>query len=226
MPIETLLNDTVAALRNLPPRPSIVTPKGNSGSKGNGRDFPSAPRSNRISQGSGAASDLIPQPPLVPRLPMPPAPENARVGFTRNFMRKMVKKKASLHRLMDTDKNNMVTFDEFCRGIALSGIRPVPTAAQYEALFHAFDANKDMRISYEEMVSKLEEEGRAMLQEASTWRPRPRAKRPPPAVPTLHAIQATLPALEQSRHLLPPAHNCSSMAGCGTSHGSFPSEQE
>jgi len=80
-----------------------------------------------------AGSDIMPQPPLVPRLqmPLPPVREGGKMGWKRGFLAKMVKKKASLHRLMDTDKNDMVSFDEFCRGIALSGIRPLPTLDQY-----------------------------------------------------------------------------------------------
>ena len=103
-------------------------------------------------------------------------------------MRKMIKKKASLHRLMDTDKNNMVTFGEFQRGVAMSGIRPMPREEQMMELFAAFDVNEDLRISYEEMMEKIEAEERRARAEAATFRPRP-IVRPPPAAPSVHALQ-------------------------------------
>ena len=57
----------------------------------------------------------------------------------------MVKKKATLHRLMDADKNDQITLNEFMRGLAMSGIRPVPSDEQLMTLFESFDADSGPR---------------------------------------------------------------------------------
>ena len=116
--------------------------------------------------------------------------QKAAVGpWLKALMRKMVKKKATLHRLMDADKNDQITLNEFMRGLAMSGIRPVPSDEQLMTLFESFDADSDMRISYHEMINKLEAAERQALADASTFKPRPRVKQQS-EVPPIAIIQA------------------------------------
>ena len=60
--------------------------------------------------------------------------------------------------MMDENKDDSITFDEFKRGIAMAGMRPVPTEAEFRALFRSFDANANNVISHQEMIAALEKD--------------------------------------------------------------------
>ena len=51
-------------------------------------------------------------------------------------------------------------FGEFARGVAMSGVRPIPTESEMKALFESFDLNHDGSLSYSEMIGALEREAR------------------------------------------------------------------
>ena len=63
---------------------------------------------------------------------------------------------ASLSQMMDEDRDDHIAYDEFKKGIAMSGMRPVPTEAEMKLLFGTFDVNGDQNISYQEMLWALE----------------------------------------------------------------------
>jgi len=60
--------------------------------------------------------------------------------------------------LMDENIDDAVTFEEFKTGIAMAGMRPVPSEAEFRALFRSFDANADNVISHQEMIKGLEKD--------------------------------------------------------------------
>lgn len=51
----------------------------------------------------------------------------------------------------DTDRNNMLSFTEFCDGVALMGIRPVPSEEALAAIFNMYDLSRDGYIQWEEL---------------------------------------------------------------------------
>jgi len=63
-----------------------------------------------------------------------------------------------LFTMMDADRSNRITYTEFCQGIAMSGVRPLPTDTAMHGLFQSFDIDKDGTISYAELVAALEHE--------------------------------------------------------------------
>ena len=61
-----------------------------------------------------------------------------------------------LFSLMDTDRSSTISYTEFKRGLAMTGLRPMPREHELKALFGAFDSNSDVRISWREMCQALE----------------------------------------------------------------------
>ncbi|XP_060552064.1 calcyphosin-like protein isoform X2 [Ruditapes philippinarum] len=64
-----------------------------------------------------------------------------------------IKRLSVIFRMMDTDYNKRISFQEFCKGLNIFGIALVQHDAQI--LFDAFDKNKDNQIDCMELVSKL-----------------------------------------------------------------------
>ena len=65
-----------------------------------------------------------------------------------------------LFSFMDSNRDDKITYSEFKRGLAMSGVRPIPTELETHALFASFDTNRDMLVSYKEMVEALERTGK------------------------------------------------------------------
>eukprot|EP00941_MAST-03F_sp_MAST-3F-sp1_P001679 g1679.t1 len=61
-----------------------------------------------------------------------------------------------LSSLMDADRNDVISKKEFQRGLAMTGIRPLPSDSEIEKLFCCFDSNSDGTISWQELRSALE----------------------------------------------------------------------
>jgi len=61
-----------------------------------------------------------------------------------------------LFRMMDADRSNNLTKEEFQRGLAMSGVRPVPPLEDCEALFDSLDVDKSRGISFQELQGVLE----------------------------------------------------------------------
>ena len=61
-----------------------------------------------------------------------------------------------LFRMMDADRSNNLTREEFQRGLAMSGIRPVPPLEDVQALYDSLDVDKSRGISFEELHAALE----------------------------------------------------------------------
>ena len=57
-----------------------------------------------------------------------------------------------------SDRSDNISFQEFKRGVAMAGVRPVPGEQEMRALFASFDINDDREVSYQEMVAALERE--------------------------------------------------------------------
>jgi len=127
-------------------------------------------------------------PPLTPRNAPGPGTLPPQVV---TLMRKMVARKATIHRLMDADKNDMITAGEFANGVAMSGIRPVPTEEEMETLFAQFDAASDGRLSYGEVMDKLTAFQKQILITA------PKIRRAPKAQPRM--VHPDAPVLREIR---------------------------
>jgi len=57
---------------------------------------------------------------------------------------------------MDEDRSDDITYPEFKRGLAMSGIRPLPSEQDQKALFCSFDVDKNGTISFQELQSRLQ----------------------------------------------------------------------
>jgi Ca2+-binding EF-hand superfamily protein len=68
---------------------------------------------------------------------------------------------------MDSDRSDTITLKEFEHGIAMSGVRPMPNAAQIQGLFESFDLNGDGSLSWHEVIWRLEEEDTLSSEEGS-----------------------------------------------------------
>ncbi|XP_060552060.1 calcyphosin-like protein isoform X2 [Ruditapes philippinarum] len=87
--------------------------------------------------------------------------EHAKVNWLLEQIRKRclsqnvsgIKRLSVIFRMVDTDYNKRISFQEFCKGLNIFGIKLVKEEAK--ALFDAFDKNKDNQIDFMELVSKL-----------------------------------------------------------------------
>jgi Ca2+-binding EF-hand superfamily protein len=61
----------------------------------------------------------------------------------------------SLFSSMDANRDDQIDFSEFCAGIAVAGIRPVPSTKHLRSIFESFDIDDDSRISYAELQKAL-----------------------------------------------------------------------
>jgi len=63
---------------------------------------------------------------------------------------------------MDADRGNEVSFREFARGLAMSGIRPVPSTPHMEHLFAVMDVDSSGNIGFQELQVVLEGDAEAV----------------------------------------------------------------
>jgi len=105
--------------------------------------------------------------------------------------RALFRRKNAVYHFMDTDRNDMVTLNEFCKGVAMAGVRPIPARADLVNLFELCDVNTDGRVSFHEFKSTIEK-----LQPPPT--PRRAAPMPPklvlPYASNLNALRSELRA--------------------------------
>ena len=120
---------------------------------------------------------FTPPPPSKPgtyHTPTAPVPRTAPSGFLRRKKRPLAPGDvASLRRIlrrrhvstgqlfafMDGDRSDTITLREFEHGIAMSGVRPMPTASQIQGMFESFDANGDGSLSWAEVLRAVEDSG-------------------------------------------------------------------
>lgn len=62
-----------------------------------------------------------------------------------------------LFSMMDADRSNNITVEEFQRGLAMSGIRPLPSTPAIEEMWSQLDVDQSRGISYEELSTALHE---------------------------------------------------------------------
>ena len=89
-------------------------------------------------------------------------PPNRSVAELREALYELFVTTGGLFAMMDADRNNNITDEEFARGIAMAGLRPVPNNAEMAALFESFDINSDRMLNYDEMVASLEGDTEAL----------------------------------------------------------------
>jgi len=86
--------------------------------------------------------------------------ESNQVSQALSDLRKKLKARhvtaGQLFRMMDADRSNNLTKEEFQRGLAMSGVRPVPPLEDCEALFDSLDVDKSRGISFQELQGVLE----------------------------------------------------------------------
>jgi len=63
--------------------------------------------------------------------------------------------RGQLFSLMDIDRSDTITWREFQRGIAMSGLRPIPPDQILEGLFKSLDSHQNGHISYRELFDGL-----------------------------------------------------------------------
>jgi len=95
----------------------------------------------------------------------PAAPTD--VASLRRIMRRRHVSTGQLFSYMDSDRSDTITLKEFEHGIAMSGVRPMPNAAQIQGLFESFDLNGDGSLSWHEVIWRLEEEDTLSSEEGS-----------------------------------------------------------
>lgn len=64
-----------------------------------------------------------------------------------------IKSLSVIFRMMDTDYNKRISYQEFCKGLNMFGIEMLRDDTK--VLFEAFDKNKDNQIDFLELVTKL-----------------------------------------------------------------------
>ena len=87
-----------------------------------------------------------------------------------DYSRAILRMRKQLHRrhvvtgqlfsMMDRNRDDKISYKEFKRGVAMSGMRPVPVDSEMRALFDSFDQDDTQRISYKEMLAGLGAEAR------------------------------------------------------------------
>ena len=74
-------------------------------------------------------------------------------------LRKRLKAKnvtaGQLFSMMDADRSNNITVEEFQRGLAMSGIRPLPSTPALEEMWSRLDIDRSRGISYDELSLAL-----------------------------------------------------------------------
>ena len=81
---------------------------------------------------------------------------------------------------MDRDRSDTITLKEFEHGIAMSGVRPMPTQAQLAVIFENFDLNGDGSLSWHEVLRVVEGDSSDHFasdsEEEGGWAPQPPAR--------------------------------------------------
>merc|ERR1712070_1177271 len=143
----------------------------------------------------------------TPPSTLPPIPHATPqcTGISPAVRRALHRRKNAVFNFMDADRNDMVTFREFCKGVALAGVRPLPDKPELVYLFQSLDANADGRVSFAEFKAALEAiqpppPRRRVVQPVARCQPLPYADRlcllheqvvgADPATVAEHAIQA------------------------------------
>ena len=60
-----------------------------------------------------------------------------------------------LFHTMDSNRDNRISFEEFKRGLAAAGVRPIPSEGEARAVFESFDRDEDDTLSIDEIVASL-----------------------------------------------------------------------
>jgi len=76
----------------------------------------------------------------------------AKLRRIRKAMHKKSFSTDGLFTLMDVDSSNTVNYAEFSKGLALTGIRPMPMAREIKEMFDELDVNDDGKVTWEEML--------------------------------------------------------------------------
>jgi len=77
------------------------------------------------------------------------------VGMLRKSLHRRHVTTGQLFFMMDRDRDDKVTFKEFKHGVAMAGVRPIPSEAEMRAVFESFDVNDDNTLSYPEVIAAL-----------------------------------------------------------------------
>ena len=133
---------------------------------------------------AGSIAPLTPIPgSTLPPIPIPGGPKP--IGVTPRVARALYARKNAVFNFMDSDRNDMVTFREFCKGVAFAGVRPLPDKAELVWLFETLDVNADGRVSFVEFKSALDK-----LQPPPPRRRQIRAPPRPPPLPYAGQLNA------------------------------------
>ena len=60
-----------------------------------------------------------------------------------------------LFTMMDRDRGNNISFHEFTKGVAMSGVRPIPHESLMRALFQSFDVNGNGSLHHHEATDPI-----------------------------------------------------------------------
>jgi len=94
------------------------------------------------------------QPSRIPRPYAAPVYNRAVQRLRKGLHRRHVVT-GQLFSMMDGNRDDRITFKEFQRGVAMSGLRPVPVESEMRSLFESFDVDDGHTVSYREMLNAL-----------------------------------------------------------------------
>ena len=76
----------------------------------------------------------------------------------RRLQKRLSKRGRTLGELFhaaDTNRDNKLNFDEFCKGVTMMGIRPMPPITEMRALFDVWDIDNDGWLEWHELQRVL-----------------------------------------------------------------------
>ena len=77
-------------------------------------------------------------------------------GAARSLQQRLKKRNrtpAQLFYAAGANRDNKLNFDEFCRGVAMMGVRPLPQVHEMRALFDEWDDDHDGWLQWDELQS-------------------------------------------------------------------------
>ena len=76
---------------------------------------------------------------------------DARIAALQQQMAKLHKTDGQLFSSGDINRDDKLTFKEFCRGVAMIGVRPLPTQEEMKLLFEAYDRDNNGYVDWNEL---------------------------------------------------------------------------
>ena len=83
---------------------------------------------------------------------------DAKIAALQQQMAKLHKTDGELFSSGDLNRDNKLTFKKFCRGVAMIGVRPVPTQEEMKLLFEAYDRDNNGYVDWNELHNPTQQQ--------------------------------------------------------------------